>query len=214
MRHPYSTLLPVGFAVPLLSPGARCALTAPFHPCRRPRPKAVCSLWHFPWGRPRRALPGTVDPRSPDFPPLAGFPQAAAVQPSGPATIHKVATAAWEALSVSHALQPRHSDRYHVARRVRAPSCTPRQGGCCDGEDGSHCATPRRPSRRRPAAQLRRAKPPPVLNEQRQQYGARFAVDHAIDVRRPEVPLERDGRSLRVLDFVTEAVERLNEAGV
>jgi hypothetical protein len=26
-------------------------------------------LWHFPWGRPRRALPGTVPPWSPDFPP-------------------------------------------------------------------------------------------------------------------------------------------------
>ena len=25
-------------------------------------------LWHFPWGRPRRALPGTVSPWSPDFP--------------------------------------------------------------------------------------------------------------------------------------------------
>ena len=30
---------------------------------------AVCFLWHFPWGRPRRALPGTVFPWSPDFPP-------------------------------------------------------------------------------------------------------------------------------------------------
>ena len=30
---------------------------------------AVCFLWHFPWGRPRRALPGTVPPWSPDFPP-------------------------------------------------------------------------------------------------------------------------------------------------
>ncbi len=30
---------------------------------------AVCFLWHFPWGRPRRALPGTVSPWSPDFPP-------------------------------------------------------------------------------------------------------------------------------------------------
>jgi len=30
----YSVLLPVGFAVPLPSPEARCALTAPFHPCR------------------------------------------------------------------------------------------------------------------------------------------------------------------------------------
>ena len=29
-------------------------------------------LWHFPWGRPRRALPGTVPPWSPDFPPFAG----------------------------------------------------------------------------------------------------------------------------------------------
>ncbi len=28
-------------------------------------------LWHFPWGRPRRALPGTVPPWSPDFPPPA-----------------------------------------------------------------------------------------------------------------------------------------------
>src|SRR5262245_64787412 len=31
-RRPYSVLLPVGFAVPLLLPRARCALTAPFHP--------------------------------------------------------------------------------------------------------------------------------------------------------------------------------------
>jgi hypothetical protein len=31
---------------------------------------AVCSLWHCPWGRPRRALPGTVHLWCPDFPPL------------------------------------------------------------------------------------------------------------------------------------------------
>ena len=31
--HPYLVLLPVGFTVPLLLPVARCALTAPFHPC-------------------------------------------------------------------------------------------------------------------------------------------------------------------------------------
>ena len=35
-------------------------------PCGAP---VVCSLWHFPWGRPRRVLPGTVFPWSPDFPP-------------------------------------------------------------------------------------------------------------------------------------------------
>jgi len=29
---------------------------------------AVCFLWHFPWGRPRRPLAGTVSPWSPDFP--------------------------------------------------------------------------------------------------------------------------------------------------
>ena len=29
---------------------------------------AVCFLWHFPWGRPRRMLSGTVFPWSPDFP--------------------------------------------------------------------------------------------------------------------------------------------------
>ena len=32
------------------------------------RPLAVCFLWHFPWGCPRRALPGTLSPWSPDFP--------------------------------------------------------------------------------------------------------------------------------------------------
>ena len=31
--HPYSVLLPVGFALPLLLPVARWALTPPFHPC-------------------------------------------------------------------------------------------------------------------------------------------------------------------------------------
>ena len=44
---------------------------------------AVCSLWRFPWGRacplPRRALPGTVPPWSPDFP----HPGRARARPSG-----------------------------------------------------------------------------------------------------------------------------------
>ena len=31
--HPYSVLLPVGFAMPPPLPEARCALAAPFHPC-------------------------------------------------------------------------------------------------------------------------------------------------------------------------------------
>src|SRR6185437_5148687 len=33
-RHPYLVLLPVGFAMPSPLPGPRCALAAPFHPCR------------------------------------------------------------------------------------------------------------------------------------------------------------------------------------
>src|SRR5215213_1705610 len=74
----YLVLLPVGFALPPPLPEARCALTAPFHPCRPCRPMGLSQetgglggvfLWHFPWGRPRRALPGTVPPWSPDFPP-------------------------------------------------------------------------------------------------------------------------------------------------
>src|SRR5207248_10533789 len=32
----YLVLLPVGFSLPPPSPAARCALTAPFHPCRPP----------------------------------------------------------------------------------------------------------------------------------------------------------------------------------
>jgi hypothetical protein len=38
--RPYSVLLPVGFAVPLPLPAARCALTAPFHPCLCGSPRA------------------------------------------------------------------------------------------------------------------------------------------------------------------------------
>jgi hypothetical protein len=70
--RPYSVLLPAGFAVPRLLPAARCALTAPFHPYLG-KPEAVCFLWHFPWGRPRRTLSGAVSPWSPDFPPRNAF---------------------------------------------------------------------------------------------------------------------------------------------
>jgi len=59
--HPYLVLLPVGFALPPPLPAPRCALTAPFHPCRPAlRRGGGMFLWHFPWGRPRRALPGTA----------------------------------------------------------------------------------------------------------------------------------------------------------
>src|SRR4051812_33394230 len=63
--RPYLVLLQVGFTLPTPLPASRCALTAPFHPYRRPprivgRRPAVCFLWHCPWGRPRRELPGTL----------------------------------------------------------------------------------------------------------------------------------------------------------
>src|SRR4029077_16528503 len=37
--RPYSVLLPVWFAMPVPLPDPRCALTAPFHPCRAEAPK-------------------------------------------------------------------------------------------------------------------------------------------------------------------------------
>ena len=70
LRRPYSVLLPAGLAMPPASPPARCALTAPFHPdpdAGEPG-RAVCFLWRYPWGRPRRTLSGAVFPWSPDFP--------------------------------------------------------------------------------------------------------------------------------------------------
>jgi len=39
-------------------PPARCALTAPFHPCPARKPSAVYFLWHFPSARAAQALPG------------------------------------------------------------------------------------------------------------------------------------------------------------
>ena len=38
--RPYSVLLPMGFTLPPLLPAARCALAAPFHPCRPGRGRA------------------------------------------------------------------------------------------------------------------------------------------------------------------------------
>ena len=83
---PYLALLRMGFAMRPLLPAARCALTAPFHPCLCPGgPSAVCSLRHFPSPRGARALPGilpcgartflrTVNPQAPDGDPSARPP--------------------------------------------------------------------------------------------------------------------------------------------
>src|SRR3569832_918225 len=76
-RDPYSVLLQAVLAVPSLSPGTRWALTPPFHPYP-PSPRrwrAVCFLWRYPWGHPRRALPAALSPWSPDFPRRASAPR-------------------------------------------------------------------------------------------------------------------------------------------
>jgi len=70
-EDPYLVLLQAGLAMPSRSPGPRWALTPPFHPYP-PSPRlrrAVCFLWRYPWGHPRRALPAALSPWSPDFPP-------------------------------------------------------------------------------------------------------------------------------------------------
>ena len=70
---PYSALLRVGLAIPFLLPEPWWALTPPFHHhhgCVQLAPDTMAdsSLWRFPWGCPRRALPGTLLSWSPDFP--------------------------------------------------------------------------------------------------------------------------------------------------
>jgi len=72
-QGPYSALLRVGLAMPVLLPSLRWALTPPFHHHRwsaglTPRTAADFSLWRFPWGCPRWALPSTLSSWSPDFP--------------------------------------------------------------------------------------------------------------------------------------------------
>jgi len=72
--RPYLVLLRVGFAMPPPLPGARCALTAPFHPCRQAeagRRSVLCCT--FPGVTPAGRYPAPLLPWSPDFPrPLTG----------------------------------------------------------------------------------------------------------------------------------------------
>ena len=58
-------------------------LALPVSEARFEEEQAVCFLWRWLGGRPRRALPGTVFPWSPDFPHPAGFPrwQGATIRP-------------------------------------------------------------------------------------------------------------------------------------
>ena len=64
--RPYLVLLPVGLAMPSLLPGPRCALTAPFQPCLRRRPKAAPVRRYVFCGAFPRVAPGGCYP-SPCF---------------------------------------------------------------------------------------------------------------------------------------------------
>lgn len=78
---PYSIFLQVGFTLPALSPGPRCALTAPFHPCRpHPEGSGVGGLFSVALSLASRpvAVSNHPDPWSPDFPPPGKTPRAAA----------------------------------------------------------------------------------------------------------------------------------------
>ena len=79
--RPYLVLLPVGFTVPSPLPGTRCALTAPFHPCRHgPKPKAggllsvALSLESPPPGVTRHRVPVEPGLSSPRGIPEGGHP--------------------------------------------------------------------------------------------------------------------------------------------
>ena len=88
-RHPYSVLLPVGFTLPPLSPGARCALTAPFHPCRPRGAGGLLSVALSLGSRP----PGVTRHRVSVEPGLSspGPGPGAAIRPSGPQALRPLA---------------------------------------------------------------------------------------------------------------------------
>jgi hypothetical protein len=85
--RPYAVLLPVGFTVPLPLPAARCALTAPFHPCRRTiladgrRRFAFCGT--FPGVAPAGCYPAPCFRGARTFLPPTVTGRGAAIQPSG-----------------------------------------------------------------------------------------------------------------------------------
>ena len=79
---PYLPLHRVGLAVPPVSPRARCALTAPFHPCLRLSPPAVCSLWRCPASRLGWTLSSTLPCGARTFLPRVDLARAG-VRPDG-----------------------------------------------------------------------------------------------------------------------------------
>ena len=86
---------------------------------------AVCFLWHFPWGRPRRALPGTVPPWSPDLPHRARGP----ARPSG--LLNRAAIQTFSSSSRKRASSSHSSSRAAISARAPLSSsaaCANRSG--------------------------------------------------------------------------------------
>jgi hypothetical protein len=83
--HPYLVLLPVGFALPPPLPATRCALTAPFHPCRpadlAAGGEAVCFCGTFPEVAPAGRYPAPCFRGARTF--LSPPQRRAAIRPSG-----------------------------------------------------------------------------------------------------------------------------------
>src|SRR5581483_8554818 len=116
-RRPDSVLLQAGLAMPSPSPGPRWALTPPFHPYPRAQgPRAVCFLWRYPWGHPRRALPAAFSPWSPDFPP----PSHGRERPPGRLIRREIGLGARRGQADSLAARSRATSRARVS-----PSATP-----------------------------------------------------------------------------------------
>src|SRR5512147_2210267 len=84
---PYLLLHQVGFAVPPLSPGARCALTAPFHPCHARLAAPFGGLFSvaLSCGSPRPAVGRHPALWCPDFP---RRPLGRRVRPDGSGAVH------------------------------------------------------------------------------------------------------------------------------
>ncbi len=120
---PYLLLLQVGLAVPPVSPRARCALTAPFHPCRHWLKLPAGGLFSVALSResPRLAVNQHPALWSPDFPPALippGTPSKWCPQRlAAPASARTALTAAGS----SRATSPRRWRDWTSRRRGRSP---------------------------------------------------------------------------------------------
>jgi hypothetical protein len=137
-RHPYSVLLPVGFALPPSLLTARCALAAPFHPCARPKPG---SRYHFcgtvPGVTPAGRYPAPCFHGARTFLPCALSGQAAAViRPAGRVEVGVLPTKINELLSDTAGLVRAHFiiSSHHAPPGRHTRSCAAGQSAASVGQ--------------------------------------------------------------------------------